>query len=43
MQRGFSILEVIITIFVIIVGIVGVYSLVPRIVAISFANKDKFT
>jgi len=42
MQRGFSILEVIITIFVIIVGIVGVYSLVPRIVAISFANKDKF-
>ena len=42
MNRGFSILEVIITIFIIVVGIVGVYSLVPRIVAVSFANRDKF-
>ena len=41
-QKGFSLIEVMIAVFVITVGIVGIYALVPRIVGIVFDNKDKF-
>ncbi len=41
-KKGFSLIEVMIAIFVIMVGIVGIYALVPHIVETVFANKDRY-
>lgn len=41
-KKGFSLIEVMIAVFVITVGIIGIYALVPRIVSIVFNNRDRF-
>ncbi len=41
-SAGFSLIEVMIAIFVIAVGIIGIYALVPRIVSTVFNNRDRF-
>ena len=40
--RGFTIIEVIMAIFVLVVGVVGIYSIAPRIVSITSINNRKF-
>ena len=42
MKKGFTLIEVTVAIFVITVGIVGIYTLVPKIISISSANIDTF-
>jgi len=41
-KTGFTLIEIIVAIFVILVGIVGIYSLVPKIVSITTANINRF-
>jgi len=43
MNRAFTLIEIIVAIFVMTVGIVGVYALVPKIISITSANTNSFT
>jgi len=42
MQKGFTLLEILIAISVMIVGIVGIYALVPKIISVTSVNTDRF-
>ncbi len=42
MKKGFTLLEVIVAISIFLIGIVGVYAVVPRIIAIGQVNVDRF-
>jgi len=42
MNKGFTLIEIIVAIFVTVVGVVGIYSLVPHILKTSALNTDKF-
>jgi len=42
MQKGFTLIEVMIAIFVTIVGVVGIYGLVPHIFGVVAINNDRF-
>jgi len=41
-RDGFTLIEILIAISVLIVGIVGVYAIVPRIVGVTAENRDEF-
>ena len=41
-SKGFTFLEVMIAISVITIGIIGIYTLIPRVISITSANIDKF-
>ncbi len=42
MQKAFSLPEVMTAVFVILIGVVGIYALVPEIIGTVFANQDRF-
>ena len=42
MQKAFSLPEIMIAVFVVLIGVVGIYALVPRITGAVFANQDRF-
>ncbi len=41
-NKGFSIPEIMIAIFVVTVGVLGIYALLPHIIGSIFENKDRF-
>lgn len=42
MKKGFTLIEIMVAISVFLIGILGVYTLIPRMVSISSANTDRF-
>ena len=42
-HAGFTLIEVMVAISIMLIGIVGLYSLIPKIVSITGANNNKFT
>lgn len=43
MQKGFTLIEILIAINVMIVGVVGIYALVPSIIKTTATNSNRFT
>jgi len=41
-KQGFSLLEIMLSVFVITVGVVGIYGLAPRLIKTAYGNKDSF-
>ena len=41
-HKGFTLIEIMVAISVITIGVVGIYSLAPKVISITFANFDKF-
>jgi len=40
---GFTLLEIMIAISILLIGILGIYALIPRVVSVSIMNSDKLT